>query len=112
MAVLINHHRFTRLGYIVAITTAINFTIPIIDANLCKLRHPVHDKGVKFVSWIWQAGGVEQGPLYTAQSSTGVISTGIYEGLNYSWEIRTSNLEQSNQVFQALRFRAKSTFGG
>ena len=61
---------------------------------------------------VWQAGGVEQGPLYTAQSSTGVISTGIYEGLNYSWEIRTSNLEQSNQVFQALRFRAKSTFGG
>ena len=61
---------------------------------------------------IWQAGGVEQGPLYTTQAAGTVYSTGIYDGLNYSWEIRTQNLQQSNQVFEALNFRAKSTFGG
>ncbi|GAA4814428.1 hypothetical protein GCM10023200_60080 [Actinomycetospora chlora] len=60
----------------------------------------------------WQVGGVEQGPLYTAQSNGTVYSTGIYSGLNYSWEIRTSNLDQSNQVFNAMQFRARSTFGG
>jgi serine/threonine-protein kinase len=61
---------------------------------------------------VWQAGGVQQGPLYTAQSNGTVYSTGIYDGLNYSWEIRTSNLDQSNQVFDRLQFRARTTFGG
>ncbi|MEJ2862513.1 serine/threonine-protein kinase [Actinomycetospora flava] len=61
---------------------------------------------------VWRANQVQQGPLYTAQSGGTVYSTGIYEGLNYSWEIRTSTLEQSNAVFGAVQFRARSTFGG
>ncbi|GAA4903778.1 serine/threonine-protein kinase [Actinomycetospora succinea] len=61
---------------------------------------------------VWRAGGVEQGPLYTAERDGTVYSTGIYSGLNYSWEIRTSTLDQSNAVFQRVQFRAKSTFGG
>jgi serine/threonine-protein kinase len=61
---------------------------------------------------VWQSGGVQQGPLYTAQSGGTVYSTGIYEGLNYSWEIRTSSLDQSNTVFERVQFRARTTFGG
>ncbi len=60
----------------------------------------------------WQTGGVEQGPLYTAQSNGTVYATGIYRGLNYSWEIRASNLDQYNAVFSRVQFRARSTFGG
>ncbi|MEJ2887827.1 serine/threonine-protein kinase [Actinomycetospora aeridis] len=61
---------------------------------------------------VWRAGGVEQGPLYTAERNGTVYSTGIYSGLNYSWEIRTTTLDQSNAVFQRVQFRAKTTFGG
>lgn len=56
----------------------------------------------------WQTGGVDQGPLYTAQSGSTVISTALYEGLPYSWEIRTATLDQSNQVFGQLQFVPRS----
>jgi serine/threonine-protein kinase len=61
---------------------------------------------------VWRAGQVEQGPLYTAQSNGTVYSTGIYEDLPFSWEIRTSTLDQSNQVFEQLRFTPRASFGG
>ncbi|HWN28389.1 MAG TPA: protein kinase [Actinomycetospora sp.] len=61
---------------------------------------------------VWRAGQVEQGPLYTAQSNGTVYSTGIYEDLPFSWEIRTSTLDQSNQVFDQLRFTPRASFGG
>ncbi|MHC1563672.1 serine/threonine-protein kinase [Actinomycetospora sp. C-140] len=61
---------------------------------------------------VWQSGGVEQGPLYTAQSNGTVYSTGIYNGLPYSWEIRTTTLDQSNTVFERVQFRARTSFGG
>ncbi|GAA4808690.1 hypothetical protein GCM10023200_53080 [Actinomycetospora chlora] len=59
----------------------------------------------------WQVGGVEQGALYTAQYQGRVVSTGIYDGTPYGWEIRTANLDQSNQVFNALRFQQRTAFG-
>lgn len=51
----------------------------------------------------WELGGVEQGPLHTAQQSDDgpVFSTGIYEGLPYGWEIQTATLDESNAVFSA-----------
>jgi hypothetical protein len=61
---------------------------------------------------VWRAGQVEQGPLYTAESNGTVYSTGIYEDLPFSWEIRTTTLEQSNQVFERLRFSPRASFGG
>jgi serine/threonine-protein kinase len=61
---------------------------------------------------VWQSNGVQQGPLYTAQSEGRVISTGLYTGLAYSWEIRTSTLEESNAVFGQVRFRPRSELGG
>jgi serine/threonine-protein kinase len=61
---------------------------------------------------IWRAGGVQQGPLYTAESNGTVYSTGLYEDLPFSWEIRTANLDQSNQVFDQLRFSPRTSFGG
>jgi serine/threonine-protein kinase len=61
---------------------------------------------------VWQSNGVQQGPLYTAQSEGRVISTGLYTGLPYSWEIRTATLEQSNAVFGQVRFRPRSELGG
>jgi serine/threonine-protein kinase len=61
---------------------------------------------------VWRSGGIEQGPLYTAERDGTVYSTGIYSGLNYSWEIRTSTLEQSNAVFERIQFRARTSFGG
>ena len=61
---------------------------------------------------VWQANGVQQGPLYTAQSNGTVYSTGIYEGLPFSWEIRTATLDESNRVFDRLRFSPRTSFGG
>ena len=61
---------------------------------------------------VWQSNGVQQGPLYTAQSEGRVISTGLYSGLPYSWEIRTATLEESNAVFGQVRFRPRSELGG
>ena len=61
---------------------------------------------------VWQSNGVQQGPLYTAQSEGRVISTGLYTGLPYSWEIRTATLEESNAVFGQVRFRPRSELGG
>lgn len=51
----------------------------------------------------WQVRDVTQGPLYTAENSNGVvISTGVYESLPYTWEIRTSTLDESNAIFTQL----------
>jgi hypothetical protein len=61
---------------------------------------------------VWQSNGVQQGPLYTAQTGGRVISTGLYTGLAYSWEIRTATLDQSNAVFGQVRFRPRSELGG
>ena len=61
---------------------------------------------------VWRAGQVEQGPLYTAESNGTVYSTGIYRDLPFSWEIRTTTLDQSNQVFEQLRFTPRASFGG
>jgi hypothetical protein len=61
---------------------------------------------------VWRAGQVEQGPLYTAESNGTVYSTGIYRDLPFSWEIRTTTLDQSNQVFSQLRFSPRTSFGG
>jgi hypothetical protein len=65
---------------------------------------------------LWQVGGVEQGPLYTAQQPGGgtVFSTGIYEGLPYGWEIQTATLDESNAVFAdaSQDFQPSSQLGG
>ncbi|MEJ2862105.1 serine/threonine-protein kinase [Actinomycetospora flava] len=60
----------------------------------------------------WDAGGVVQGPLYTAQRDGTICSTGIYEGMAYSWEIRTATMDQSWAVWQQLRFRPRTEIGG
>ncbi|MBW0091766.1 hypothetical protein I4I73_19885 [Pseudonocardia sp. KRD-184] len=61
----------------------------------------------------WQVGGVTQGPLYTAQNSNGVvISTGVYEDLPYTWEIRTGTLDESNAVFGQIRLQQSADIAG
>lgn len=60
----------------------------------------------------WQVGGVEQGPLYTAQGGAFVYSTGLYEGLPYGWEIQTSTLDESNAVFASVPFTSSAQLGG
>ncbi|MFB9387491.1 hypothetical protein ACFFTK_30485, partial [Pseudonocardia petroleophila] len=61
----------------------------------------------------WQVGGVTQGALYTAANSNGVtISTGVYENLPYTWEIRTSTLDESNTVFGLIRLQQSTAIGG
>ncbi|GAA2539877.1 hypothetical protein [Pseudonocardia hydrocarbonoxydans] len=61
----------------------------------------------------WTVDGVRQGPLYTAANNAGVtISTGVYENLPYTWEIRTGTLDESNTIFGQLRLRASTAIGG
>lgn len=61
----------------------------------------------------WQVGGVTQGALYTAQNDNQiVISTGVYENLPYTWEIRTGTLDESNTVFGEIRLLASTAIGG
>lgn len=61
----------------------------------------------------WQVGGVTQGPLYTAQNSNGVvISTGVYEDLPYTWEIRTGTLDESNAVFGRIQLQQAADIAG
>ncbi|MHA6780391.1 hypothetical protein ACVGOW_05235 [Pseudonocardia saturnea] len=60
----------------------------------------------------WTVGGVEQGDLYTAQNPNNVvISTGVYDDLPYTWEIRTSTLDESNTIFGQLRFTPATEIG-
>ncbi|WP_205347068.1 hypothetical protein [Pseudonocardia broussonetiae] len=61
----------------------------------------------------WQVGGVNQGPLYTVQNSNGVvISTGVYEGAPYTWEIRTGTLDESNTIFNQLQLKPSTELPG
>jgi serine/threonine-protein kinase len=61
----------------------------------------------------WQVAGVNQGPLYTAQNTNKVvISTGVYQDLPYTWEIRTSTLEESNAVFNQLSLLQSTAIAG
>lgn len=61
----------------------------------------------------WQVGGVNQGPLYTVQNSNAVvISTGVYEDLPYTWEIRTSTLDESNTIFNQLQLKPSTDLPG
>lgn len=61
----------------------------------------------------WQVSGVQQGPLYTAQNSNSVvISTGVYQDLPYTWEIRTSSLDESNTVFNQLGLQQSTALAG
>lgn len=60
---------------------------------------------------MWQVGGVTQGPLWTAQSGSVVVSTGVYENLPYTWEIRTTTLDESNAVFNQIRLQQSTQLG-
>jgi hypothetical protein len=60
----------------------------------------------------WQSGGADQGPLWTVERDGTVYSTGIYEGMVYSWEIRTATLDQCNAVWNQLQFRPRTEIGG
>jgi hypothetical protein len=60
----------------------------------------------------WQVGGVTQGALYTAQNANQVvISTGVYENLPYTWEIRTATLDESNTIFGQIQLRPATEIG-
>lgn len=61
----------------------------------------------------WTVDGVRQGPLYTAANGAGVtISTGVYETLPYTWEIRTGTLDESNTIFGRLQLTAATEISG
>ncbi|MDD7969320.1 serine/threonine-protein kinase [Actinomycetospora lemnae] len=57
-------------------------------------------------------GGASQGPLYTAERDGTIYSTGLYDGLPYSWEIRTATMDQSWAVWNQLHFRPRAEIGG
>ncbi|MBW0116644.1 hypothetical protein [Pseudonocardia abyssalis] len=60
----------------------------------------------------WQVGGVDEGPLYTARNANDVvISTGVYENLPYTWEIRTATLDESNTIFNQLQLKGAAGIG-
>ncbi len=79
-------------------------------SNACATRR---DQGPRIEDFDnWQVAGVNQGPLYTAQNSNDVvISTGAYQDLPYTWEIRTSTLDESNTVLNQLQLQDAGSIG-
>ncbi|MFC5138376.1 serine/threonine-protein kinase [Actinomycetospora rhizophila] len=60
----------------------------------------------------WRAGDAVQGPLYTAARGGTVYTTGIYEGMTWSWEIRTASAEHTRRIRERLEFRPRTALGG
>ncbi|GAA4901972.1 serine/threonine-protein kinase [Actinomycetospora succinea] len=60
----------------------------------------------------WVVDDVVQGPLYTAESDGTVYTTGLYEGMAWTWEIRTGSTGDARRVREQLVFRPRAELGG
>lgn len=60
----------------------------------------------------WSVSDGEQGPRYTATNANNVtISTGVYQSLPYTWEIRAGSLDDVNTIGQQLQLQPSSAIG-